>query len=160
MNINLELIKKACKVRNNAQARYYHYQVGSAVISDTDQIYQGCNVERVSYSQTTHAEQNAIDSMIANQGPCKIKAIAVAAGHKNVNITEADIQNAKIIFEAPQSSCCGHCLQIIWENCFNDKNIPIYFIGESKIIYVTTIGELLPYPFGPMDIGINYEQKN
>jgi cytidine deaminase len=159
MNINLKLIKKACQVRNNAQAKYSNYHVGSAVISNSDQIYYGCNVERVSYSQTTHAEQNAIDSMIANQGPCKIKEIAVVAGHKNLAITEVDIQEAEIIFNPPQGSCCGHCLQIIWENCFNDKDVQIYFIGTSKIIYVATIGQLLPYPFGPMDIGIDYQQK-
>jgi cytidine deaminase len=73
MNVDLELIKKACKVRNNAQATYFNYHVGSAVISSLDQIYHGCNVEVVSFTQTTHAEQNAIDSMIANQGACKIK---------------------------------------------------------------------------------------
>jgi cytidine deaminase len=159
MKINLELIKKACQVRNNAQARYSNYHVGSAVTNNLDQIFQGCNVERVSYSQTTHAEQNAIDSMIANQGPCKIKEIAVAAGHKNIVLSEADIKKAEIIFHAPPCSCCGHCLQIIWENCFNDKDVPIYFIGASKTIYVTTIGQLLPYPFGPMDIGVDYQQK-
>jgi cytidine deaminase len=97
--------------------------------------------------------------MIANQGPCKIKEISVAAGHKYIVLSEADIKKAEIIFHAPPCSCCGHCLQIIWENCFNDKDVPIYFIGASKTIYVTNIGQLLPYPFGPMDIGVDYQQK-
>ncbi|MDP2735925.1 MAG: hypothetical protein Q8P12_07020, partial [bacterium] len=60
-----KLIYKALSARLKAQAPYSHYWVGAAVRSESGQIYRGCNVETASWTQTTHAEQNAITSMVA-----------------------------------------------------------------------------------------------
>jgi cytidine deaminase len=157
--IDYELIQQAIAVRNNAQAPYSGYHVGACVKSQAGVIYKGCNVERVSYTQTTHAEQNAVDSMVAGEGPAKIQAIAVAAAPADCNLDMSDFADAEIIYGAPQGSCCGHCLQIIWENCLNDKDVVVYFVNRDKKIYVTTVGTLLPYPFGPCDLGIDYKKK-
>jgi len=160
-DVDYELIEQAFLVRNNAQAPYSSYYVGSSIRSQRGNIYKGCNVERCSYTQSTHAEQNAIDSMIAQEGPAKIKAIAVVAAPAAQELEILDFVDAEVIFGDPRSvASCGHCRQIIWENSFNDPNVIIYLVNvNTKKIYVTTIGELFPYPFGPYDLGINYDDK-
>lgn len=150
------LIKYALSARNNAQAPYSKYKVGAAVLSAKGNVYAGCNVERCSYTQTTHAEQNAIDSMITSEGPTKIEKIVVVAAPENIILNLEDFVHEPIS-TTMSGGCCGHCLQIIWENCFNDKNLEIYFLSHDKKITQTTIGTLLPFPFGPADLGIYYK---
>jgi cytidine deaminase len=159
--VDYELIQQAFLVRNNAQAPYSNYYVGSAVRSQQGCVYKGCNVERCSYTQTTHAEQNAIDNMIAQEGPVKITAVAVVAAPSTQQLEFSDFANAQVVFGNPYSVApCGHCRQIIWENSLNDPNVVIYLVNvNNKTIYVTTIGELLPCPFGPCDLGITYNNK-
>lgn len=161
VNVDYELIQQAFLVRNNAQAPYSNYYVGSAIRSQRGNLYKGCNVERCSYTQSTHAEQNAIDTMIAQEGPVKITAVAVVAAPAAQKLEFADFSNAEIVFGKPYSVApCGHCRQIIWENSLNDPNVIIYLVNvNNKKIYVTTIGELLPCPFGPGDLGITYGDK-
>lgn len=161
INIDYELIQHAFLVRNNAQAPYSNYHVGAAVRSQQGNISAGCNVERCSYTQSTHAEQNAIDNMIAQEGSTKIIAIALVAAPSTQRLEFLDFSDAEIIIGEPLSVApCGHCRQIIWENSFNDPNVIIYLVNvNNKKIYVTTIGELLPCPFGPYDLGISYGDK-
>jgi len=146
------LILTACNVRNNAQAPYSNYFVGAAVLSENGDIYGGCNVERCSYTQTTHAEQNAIDSMVAAEGPVKIAALAVVAALQGISIKPENFEKHAFVHDAHTRGCCGHCLQIIWENCNDDASVPLYFLKEDGKIYQTTIGTVFPYPFGPRDI--------
>ena len=150
------LLSCAIKARNNAQAPYSNYKVGAAVTSARGNIYGGCNVERASYSQTTHAEQNAIDTMITAEGSVKIEQIIIVAAPATVPLELTDIQENAIKPFANGGSC-GHCLQIIWENCYSDKQVPIYFVNQDLTIMATTIGSLLPFPFGPSDLGIFYK---
>lgn len=150
------LIRAALAVRNNAQAPYSRYHVGASVLSISGAIYAGCNVERCSYSQTTHAEQNAIDSMIASEGPTSIAALAIVAAPADTHFDIEKFQNKQAIESPPPFGCCGHCLQIIWENCEGNKTIPLYFVEQAQI-YQTTIGKLLPYPFGPSNLYSNSE---
>ncbi len=154
--LDYQLIQRAYAARNNAQAPYSKFYVGCAVRSVGGSIYTGCNVERASYSQTTHGEQNAIDSMVAGEGSVKIKTLAVVAAAANKTVAMPN-ELSEIAY-GPVPCCCGHCLQIIWENSFNDPSIEIYFIGVENRIHVMTIGQLLPYPFGPHDLGISYEK--
>ena len=152
-----ELINAALAARSRAQAPYSNFYVGSSVLTDKNEIYAGCNVERCSYTQTTHAEQNAIDNMVAHAGSAKITMIVAAAAPKGKDIA---LQNP-----APESSkpnlqspayFCGHCRQIIWENCYNDQSVKCVLVAPNGIIYCTTIGDLLPFPFGPIELGIAY----
>lgn len=151
-----ELIAAAINVRKNAQAPYSKFHVGAAVLDSHGKVHTGCNVERCSWSQTTHAEQNAIDTMIAVSGPTKISMIAVAAApqHSQLSLTpkahevQSSFVDAKI--------ACGHCLQIIWENCLNDPSVPFLSLTEHGDVFYTTIGDMLPFRFGPESLGINY----
>jgi cytidine deaminase len=52
-------------VRQNAYAPYSGFKVGAAAVSKNGKIFAGCNVESADYSLTTHAEMNAIDTMVS-----------------------------------------------------------------------------------------------
>lgn len=152
-----ELINAALKARLYAQAPYSNFYVGSSVLTDKNEIYAGCNVERCSYTQTTHAEQSAIDNMVAHAGSAKISMIVAAAAPKGKDIIID--QNKKETEAMPPAYSCGHCRQIIWENCYGDTSVPVILISPQGIIYSTTIGDLLPFPFGPIDLGIRYSTE-
>lgn len=131
--IEKELIDKAKNVRENAYAPYSNFKVGAALITDTEKIYIGCNVESVDLTLTTHAEMNAIDSMIAD-GERKIKKIII--------VMQA---------EKGYGMACGLCRQKILE--FAIKGTVIMGINLDKNnqirdIFKTNIEEIMPYAFG------------
>lgn len=161
------LIGLACNVRLNAQAPYSHYWVGCALITSDKTASVGCNVERVSWTQTDHAKQVAISSAIARTGICRIAGMAVVGGPEGQEVAwpPAKISKRNVPFiKSVGDVCpsCGQCLQIIAENCFKgsgefDPSIPLlgYDGGE---IYRTTIGDAYPMPFLPQHLGINYAE--
>lgn len=154
------LLQYAKEARKNAQAPYSHYYVGVAVRADNGEIFCGCNVERASWTQTTHAEQNAIDSMVAKLGPVKMKVLALVAAPEGqeANLCADDRSFDKIgAFELIPVPC-GHCLQIIWENCFNDPNVKLISVRDGHV-FLTTIGDALPMRFGPRELGVDYNKS-
>ena len=155
-----EMLDMALEARNKAQAPYSNYFVGVAIKSDSGRFYWGCNVERASYTQTTHAEQNAIDTMVAYEGSSKISKLALVAGPRTVSIVLPPMiigEEIKTLDKVPVP--CGHCLQIIWENCFNDKKVRIIALCGNGKIAITTIDSAFPIKFGPGDLGIDYSKK-
>lgn len=153
------LIYEAMLVRKNAQAPYSHFLVGAALESESGEIYKGCNVERASYSQTTHAEQNAIDSMVAKEGSAKIRRIAIIGGNENLTISWPIEQKEDRVSEVGQVLVpCGHCLQIIWENCHNDPEVELIGLCHTGEIAKVRITDAFPMRFGPNDLGIDYSK--
>lgn len=154
------LLNNAALVRKNAQAPYSNFWVGVAVRNKQNQMFWGCNVERCSWTQTTHAEQNAIDTMISRGGPSKVIAVGLVAAPADANVSLRDKpkleKQIKSIEEVPVP--CGHCLQIIWENCFNDPSVKLIAAVNGEVV-VTTIGDALPMRFGPKELGIDYSKK-
>lgn len=147
-----DLVLAAQRVKVNSQSPYSNFKVGAAVLDTGGHISLGVNVERCTFTQTTHAEQNAIDSMVASYGPVTIDAIAIDAINQDRIINLDDIDISDLIFP------CGHCLQIIWENCSNgDVNI-ISYLGND-LVAIATIDSLLPVRFGPNNLGVNPFQK-
>lgn len=141
------ILQNALAVRKNAQAPYSGYAVGAAVQSIAG-IHNGCNVERCTLSQTTHAEQAAIDGLIAHYGPNqKIVRLGVVGAPIGTKITFSSrnlwTSTDKIIVP------CGPCLQSIWENCDSDDSVEIISRCSNGMVAITTIGDLLPYRFGP-----------
>ena len=154
------LFGAAMDARAKAQAPYSHYVVGAAVSTYHEgsiRIFSGCNVERASYTQTTHAEQNAIDSMIAFLGTKKIFEVCVVGAHesKEIKFAEKGITTFSSVEQTPVP--CGHCLQIIWENCMGDPNVKLMSVTNDGIVTSTTIGDAFPMRFGPKDLGIEYK---
>jgi len=130
------LVKMAEEARKNAFCPYSRYKVGAALLANNGKIYSGCNVESAIH-QTTHAEKNAIDSMIADGGR---RIIALCCVAKNGGIP------------------CANCRQFIWEFSGGDRTLKIIGVNSKKVITIFTIGELYPYPFGPWDLGIDPEK--
>lgn len=151
-----ELVQSAVAVRRNAQAPYSHYKVGAAVLSDGqteflsdggEKVFVGCNVECADYSGTTHAEQAAIAAMVA-AGHSKIKMIAIACAHEDISFDIGGMDDMPLdVTMDDMPPPCGGCLQKIWENCHNDKNVPILSVTPSGIVFRTTIGDILPIHF-------------
>jgi cytidine deaminase len=122
-----ELKEKAKQAAKNAHAPYSKFMVGSAVLTETGNVYTGCNVENMSYGLTICAERNAIFSAIAAEGHVEIHQVVVYT------------QTEKA---APP---CGACRQIIYEFCSAD--VKIHSCCDSEQTMDTTIKKLLPDAF-------------
>jgi cytidine deaminase len=158
-SLEQELVRAAILVRENAQAPYSNHHVGAALLSEkTTRIYRGCNVERASYTQTTHAEQAAIDAMVAAEGSgAKIACLACAGGPADMVFKVKSLAGANVRWKDLHPSC-GHCLQIIWENCLGDPNVLLLKPFANGLVARTTIDDAFPMQFGPVSLGINLKK--
>ena len=120
------MLKKAKEVSQNAYAPYSRFKVGACILTDTGNIYTGCNFENASYGLSICAERNAIGSAVA-AGEKKIRAIAV--------------------YSPAQDNCypCGACRQVIYEFAFQ-TGVDVITENNGKLV-LTTITELLPKGF-------------
>lgn len=101
------------------------YQVGAAGLGKSGAIYLGVNIEfECPLNQAIHGEQCLVANL-RNHNEEKLVKIALSA--------------------AP----CGHCRQFLYELDMTMGELIILLPGmEPK-----TLAELLPYPFGPKDLG-------
>lgn len=120
-----ELYDKALAVRENAHCPISGFKVGVAVKDITGKIYTGCNVESVTFNNSTHAEMNAIDSAIAD-GAKKISDVLV--------LTDG----------TPAGYPCALCRQKIAEFGMGARVIAS---NLQEQIRISTIAELYPEPF-------------
>ncbi|HUW21698.1 MAG TPA: cytidine deaminase [Candidatus Bathyarchaeia archaeon] len=131
----LELIAAAVEVRSNAYVPYSGYPVGAAVLCSSGEIYAGANTEVVSYSQTGHAESNAINTAI-NEGE---------AGNGRQFVV------ALVVCHSGESAPCGACRQETVEHC--DNALVIDVDPEGRPLAVTSLKILLPFSFTPTHLG-------
>jgi len=117
-----------------AYVPYSGFRVGAALLTEDNKIYSGCNIEISSYSPTICAERTAIFKAVS-EGHRKIKAIAVV-GDSNYTFP------------------CGVCRQVLREFGKNANIIIANSLDDYKIF---TLDEILPYSFGPEDLGENKE---
>lgn len=159
-NMEKDLICAAAEARKNAQTPYYKFKVGVAVLSRKGNVYTGCNVERCTGTQTTHAEQSAVDRMIDSEGPTKILEVALVAAPSGTKIVLPPKKTGDPISRIEDVLVpCGHCLQIIWENCYEDPNVKLIALAQNGEVVCTTIGDALPIGrFGPKALGVDYNQ--
>lgn len=129
------LALKAQSARKNAYQPYSKYSVGAALLSKSDKIYQGCNAEVVSYSETEHAESAAISAAI-NNGEIK------KSGNNFID--------AIAVCHEAESGPCGRCRQIIAEHAENCLVLDVDL--EGKITKVTSLAILFPYAFTPSSL--------
>ena len=72
-----ELANLASEIAMKAYAPYSNFRVGAALITDSGNIYTGCNIENVSYPATVCAEDVAVLKAIS-EGETKIDILAVS----------------------------------------------------------------------------------
>jgi cytidine deaminase len=133
MNLSAEerddLIAAALDVRGRAYAPYSNYAVGAALLAESGKVYTGANVENAVYSETICAERSAVVGAVS-QGDRKFNVIVVAT--------------------ANGGTPCGACRQVLSE--FGSDTLVIMVNDKGEIVRETTVGELLPFSFGPEDL--------
>ena len=121
-----KLAELARETAKKAYAPYSNFRVGAALITDSGNIYTGCNIENASYPATVCGEDVAIFKAIS-EGETKIDTIAVAC---------IDAENDTAIFP------CGISRQRMSE--FNTENVIVVHNDEIKKY---KFEELLPFDF-------------
>jgi len=121
-------------IRGKAYAPYSQFQVGAALLGGDGRIYAAANVENAAYPQSQCAEASAIGVMVA-AGCRDIKAVVVVADSGGDDAV------------AP----CGGCRQRLSE--FAAPEVLVHMADESGIKASRSIGELLPFSFGPKQLG-------
>ena len=76
-DIDDKLAKLAKEAGEKAYAPYSNFRVGAALITDSGNIYTGCNIENAAYPATVCGEDVAVFKAIS-EGESKIDTIAVA----------------------------------------------------------------------------------
>jgi cytidine deaminase len=126
------LFEAAKAVQSKAYAPYSRFKVGAAIMTPSGRIFAGCNVENAAYPVGACAEGGAISAMVA-AGETRIAAIVVM-GEGDALVTP-----------------CGGCRQRIRE--FAAPDTPIHVAGPEGIRKSFTLDELLPFSFGPHNLG-------
>ena len=126
-----QLFRAAKKVRDKAHVPYSQFKVGAAILTETNEIVVGCNVENAAYPLTQCAEASAIGNMIS-QGYRTIKEVLVV-GSGNL-----------------LCSPCGGCRQRLRE--FTSLDAPIHMCNLHGHLKTSTLAELLPDSFGPENL--------
>jgi cytidine deaminase len=119
-----ELLNKAIEAAKRAYAPYSKFLVGAVLVAKDGQLFEGCNVENVSFGLTICAERNAVFA-------------AVAAGCR-------EFTKIVIATDLPEpASPCGACRQVLCE--FNaDIEIVLGTFGGKTVSH--RLSELLPHP--------------
>lgn len=72
------IMEAAREVAKNAHAPYSQFNVGAALLTRSDEIITGCNVENSSFGLTICAERSAVFQAVAN-GKLDWRAIAIVS---------------------------------------------------------------------------------
>ncbi|MBR4949512.1 MAG: cytidine deaminase [Clostridia bacterium] len=126
-----KLEKEAENAREKAYAPYSGFKVGAALLTKEGKIYQGCNIENVSFTPTCCAERVALFKAVS-EGERNFRGIFILGGK-----TETDI-------------CfpCGVCRQALSEFCNDD--FEIYLRDKMGNFKIYKLYELMPYSFKEM----------
>ena len=129
-----ELIVMALEQRKNAYAPYSDFRVGAALLSDSGEVYTGCNIENSAYTPTNCAERTAIFKAVS-EGERSFRAICIAGGPGE---------------KEPEEFCppCGVCRQVMMEFCDPEK-FQIILARSTDEYRTYRLKDLLPQGFGP-----------
>jgi cytidine deaminase len=132
-----ELIALARAAAAKAYAPYSKFDVGCAVESVDGEVVTGANMENACYRLGVCAEQSALTAAQHNFGLDKVARIAVAGGSGGVVCTP-----------------CGGCRQAILEAAqLSGRDVEILCAsGDGSAVERHTIGELIPFGFGPANL--------
>jgi len=136
----------ADQAKERAYCPYSGFYVGACLIGLDGGLVSGANFESASYGLTVCAERCAVFN--ANIiGMRQFQGVAIIARGKSFDTKEV-------------TGPCGACRQILYEVSQlsgRDLDIVLSTTQKDKII-VTSINELLPLGFGPLDPNVNLEE--
>jgi cytidine deaminase len=118
----------AREARERAHAPYSRYRVGAALLDEHGRVHAGCNVENAAYPQSLCAEAVALGALVA-AGGTRVRAVAVAGDGSEPIVP------------------CGGCRQKLSE--FAAADTPVLAVDDASVRACHTLGELLPFGFGP-----------
>lgn len=130
------LIRAAFSARRFAYTPYSHFQVGAALLAKSGKVYTGCNIENAGYTPTNCAERTALFKAVS-EGERQFSAIAIVGSMQGTVNT---------LVTGP----CGVCRQALYE--FGGPELTVIMAKTEEDYIVTTLGELLPYGFGPANL--------
>ncbi len=122
-----ELAFKAIEAKSKGLPAYSNFHVGAALLSQSDKVYLGANIESSSYGLTICAERVAVYQAIID-GERKFKAIAIASDAED--------------FCPP----CGACRQVLLDLC--GKELEVIMINQKGELKSFLLKELIPFSFG------------
>ena len=131
-----ELVALARAAALKAYAPYSRFQVGCAVESVDGEVVTGANMENACYRLGLCAEQSALTAAQHTFGLDKVARMAVVGGGDMV------------------CTPCGGCRQAILECAqLSGRDVEILCgSGDGTSLERHTIGELIPFGFGPANL--------
>ena len=130
------LIRKAFEGQQFAYTPYSHFRVGAALRAKDGRVYTGCNIENAGYTPTNCAERTALFKAVS-EGVREFDAIAIVGSRQG---------EVNTLVTGP----CGVCRQALYE--FGGDLLTVIMAKTEDDYIVTTLGELLPYGFGPANL--------
>lgn len=132
----IELVNLAIEAREHAYVPYSNFAVGAALLTKEGKVYQGCNIENVSFGPTICAERTAFFKAVY-EGERDFAAIAVVGGKAG---------------EPVSSLCapCGVCRQVMREFCEDD--FKIYLSKGDGTYFETNLINVLPFSFSKSNL--------
>lgn len=130
------LIREAFEGQKFAYVPYSRFHVGAALWARDGRVFKGCNIENAGYTPTNCAERTALFKAVS-EGVREFDAIAIVGskvGEKNTLVTGP----------------CGVCRQALYE--FGGPKLTVIMAKDENDYIVTTLGDLLPYGFGPANL--------
>lgn len=121
---NEALIIEAKKAMAYAYVPYSKFKVGAALLTESGQVYTGCNIENASFGATNCAERTAIFKAVS-EGEHKFEKIAVVSSSEEHTFP------------------CGICRQVMAEFMPDGE---VIFENKEEIL-VLKVTELLPFRF-------------
>jgi len=121
-----EMINIAHQALKYSYAPYSDFQVASCILTDSNQLFTGVNVENSAHNMAICAESSAICQMVSGGGRY-IKDIVILAASEKL------------------CSPCGACRQRIHE--FSMEETKVHMCNKDGVLKVMSIKELLPLAF-------------
>ena len=141
------LIDHALEAAKNAHAPYSKFGVGAALLLDDGTIIPGTNFENASYGLSLCAETVALATANVAGRLKDVVAIGIVGGA----ITKAGLDGDAPIYP------CGRCRQVLNEAAdMGRRDIIVYCASaDGAVMRRHLLSELLPYAFGPADLGLD-----
>ena len=108
----------------------------AALRGKNGQVFRGCNIENASYTPTNCAERTALFKAVS-EGVREFDAIAIVG---------SKVGETNTLVTGP----CGVCRQALYE--FGGPELTVIMARSEDDYIVTTLGDLLPYGFGPANL--------